>query len=94
MTGPTILDLWRGALDVSVAVAAPLLISALVIGLITSLFQAATQIQENILSFVPKLIAVGLVLLISGHILLDKLTRYAEGNFQATVTIGQVEHKP
>lgn len=94
MNGPTILDLWRGALDVAVAVAAPLLLSALVVGLITSLFQAATQIQENILSFVPKLIAVGLVLLLSGSILLDKLTRYATNSFEATTTISSVEHQP
>jgi len=64
------------------------------VGLATSLFQAATQIQENILSFVPKLIVVGLVLLLSGSVLLDKLTRYATNAFEATITIADVEHRP
>ncbi len=94
MSGPTVLDLWRGALDVSVAVATPMLLAALIVGLLTSLFQAATQIQENILSFVPKLVAVGLVLLLSGQLLLDKLTTYMSNNLEATTTIGKVEHRP
>ena len=83
MSNVSVLDLWANALGVAAAVAGPFLLAALAVGLITSVIQAATQIQENILSFVPKLIAVGLVLLLAGSLLLDKLTGFAEASFDA-----------
>ena len=92
MNGPTILDLWREALSVAAYVAAPFLLAALAIGLVTSLIQAATQIQENILSFVPKLIAVGLVMTLSGHLLLDRLTRFTVSSWNATLSIGKQDY--
>jgi len=84
-----LLDLWRGGLHTTAAVAGPCLLAALGVGLLTSLIQAATQLQENVLSFVPKLIAVALVLLLGGHVLFDRLTHYAVASLQATVTVAR-----
>ena len=49
------LDLWNQALALLATIAAPFLITALVVGLLVALFQTATQLQESVLSFVPKL---------------------------------------
>lgn len=82
----TVFDLWRQGLESAAVVAAPFLLGALAVGLITSLIQAATQIQENVLSFVPKLIAVGLVLALGGNLLLDRLSRYAATSIEFAAT--------
>jgi len=73
----TTLDLWREALMTMAAVAAPFLIAALVTGLLVALIQTATQLQESVLAFVPKLIAALMVLAIGGHYCLDRLSRFA-----------------
>jgi flagellar biosynthetic protein FliQ len=57
-----VLDLIRGALWVAVIVATPLLAAALIVGLLIGLFQALTSIQEMTLTFVPKLIAMAIVM--------------------------------
>ena len=56
--------------------AAPILLSAMVVGLLVSLFQSVTQIQEATLTFVPKLLVVGLVIGIAGHWMLGQFTGY------------------
>lgn len=75
MTPETVLDVGQHALYVMMLVAAPLLLSALAIGLFIGMFQAATQINEMTLSFIPKLIALALALLVAGpwmlHTLID-----------------------
>jgi flagellar biosynthetic protein FliQ len=67
------------ALELTLLVSAPPLLAALVVGLLVSIFQAATQINEMTLSFIPKLLAMFVVLLISGPwmigMLLDYMTR-------------------
>ena len=65
MTGPEILDVGRDSLWTMLMVAAPVLVVALVVGLVISLFQALTQIQEQTLTFVPKLVAIVITLLIA-----------------------------
>jgi flagellar biosynthetic protein FliQ len=62
-------------------VAAPILITALVVGFAISLFQAATQIQEPTLSFVPKVIAVSIALLITGNWTLSELVSFTHSLF-------------
>ena len=61
-----IMDLGNSALYLIVYLAAPLLLSALVVGLLVSIFQAATQIQEQTLSFIPKLVALVVALVMMG----------------------------
>lgn len=84
------LDVWREGLLTAAAVAAPFLVAALAVGLMTALIQAATQMQDNVLSLVPKLVAVGLVLAIAGSWLLDRTTRYTERSF---TTIVEISHE-
>lgn len=66
----------RQAMEVTLLVSAPMLITVLAIGLIVSIFQAATQINEATLSFIPKLIGVFAVLVIAGPWMLTMLTDY------------------
>lgn len=76
MTPETVLDVGREALYLTMLLAAPLLLSALAAGLLIGVFQAATQIQEMTLSFIPKLIVLSLALLIAGPWMLRLLTEF------------------
>lgn len=71
MTPESVLDIGREALFLTMYLAGPLLGSALAVGLLIGVFQAATQIQEMTLSFIPKLMALVLALLIAGPWMLD-----------------------
>jgi len=66
MTPETVVNLVRQALEVSILVSTPLLLTALVTGLVVSVFQAATQINEMTLSFIPKLLAIFAVMVLAG----------------------------
>lgn len=77
MTTDDILDLGTTALDLILRLSAPAVLAALVVGVIVSLFQAATQIQEQTLPLVPKLIVVYGALALTGGELLAMLTRFA-----------------
>ncbi|OGT24193.1 MAG: EscS/YscS/HrcS family type III secretion system export apparatus protein [Gallionellales bacterium RIFOXYB12_FULL_54_9] len=66
MTPESVMTLGQQAIEMTLLLSAPLLLSALVIGLIVSIFQAATQINEQTLSFIPKLVGIFLVLILSG----------------------------
>jgi len=72
----TVVTLGQGALELTLLVAAPMLLSALVVGLVVSVFQAATQINEMTLSFIPKLIAIFAAILISGPWAITMMTDY------------------
>ena len=77
--GPdTVLELCTQALELALRVGLPLLIAGLVVGLAVSVFQAVTQIQEQTLSFIPKILALGLVLMIAGPWMLGELLTYTE----------------
>lgn len=78
MTPGTVMEIGRQAIEVTVLVAAPLLVAALVVGLIISIFQAATQINEATLQFVPKLVVMFLVLLLAGPWMLQYLIDYIQ----------------
>jgi flagellar biosynthetic protein FliQ len=71
------LDLLRSAFLTTIAVAAPILIVAMVVGLIISVLQATTQVQEQTLSFVPKMIAVIFSLILFGSFMMNMMTNYA-----------------
>jgi flagellar biosynthetic protein FliQ len=78
-----VLDLARDALTTSLLLAGPLLGVALVVGLVVSVFQAVTSIQEQTLSFVPKLVAVGVVFLMLLSWMLQVLMQYTTELFRA-----------
>ena len=76
MTPETVMDVGRDALHLTILLSAPLLLSALAVGLLIGVFQAATQIQEMTLSFIPKLFALAVALLVSGAWMLRVLTEF------------------
>jgi len=76
MTPEVVMSLGRQAIEVALMLAAPLLLSALAIGLIVSIFQAATQINEATLSFIPKLVGTFLVLALAGPWMLSMFVHY------------------
>lgn len=73
MTPETVLNIARQTIEVTALLAGPLLIASLIVGLIIAMFQAATQINEMTLTFIPKLITIGMVLMIAGPWLLQTL---------------------
>ncbi len=79
MTPDTVVAIIRQALEVAMLAAGPLLLASLVTGLLVSIFQAATQINEMTLSFIPKLLIMFVVLVVTGpwtiQLLVDYVTR-------------------
>lgn len=76
MTPESVIDVGYDAIHVTMLLAAPLLLSALAIGLTIGVFQAATQIQEMTLSFIPKLIAMAIAGMIAGPWMLNVLLTF------------------
>lgn len=82
MTQTMVLDVLRNGFLTIIIVSLPILLTSLIVGLVVSLLQAVTQVQEQTLSFVPKLIAVMLALIIFGNFMLNQLVNLAESMFQ------------
>jgi flagellar biosynthetic protein FliQ len=87
MTPETILSIGSRALEVTLLLAAPLLLVALLTGLVVGAFQAATQINESTLSFIPKLLAVAATLVITGPWMLKVLLSYTRELFESIPTL-------
>jgi len=88
MTQVVVLDILRRAFITIVTVAGPVLVIALVVGLLISIFQATTQIQEQTLSFVPKIIAVILALIIFGNFMLNTIVSLTRDLYAMLGNIG------
>jgi flagellar biosynthesis protein FliQ len=78
MTPETVLTLGRQGLEVMLVTASPLLVVILIIGLVISILQALTQINESTLSFVPKLVFSAMTLVLAGPWMLTTLTDYLQ----------------
>jgi flagellar biosynthetic protein FliQ len=76
MNTDTAISLASKGLTITLTIALPLLVIGLVVGVLISIIQAVTQIQEQTLSFVPKLLAIAAVLIIGGPWMVDVLTQY------------------
>jgi len=76
MTPESIVDLGRQALLITVQITGPILLATLAVGLLIAMFQAATQINEMTLTFVPKLIVMALIMVLAGPWLLQVLVDY------------------
>jgi flagellar biosynthetic protein FliQ len=83
MTPEIVVNLVRQALEVTVLLSAPLLLAALATGLLVSVFQAATQINEMTLSFIPKLLAIFLAAVLAGPWMLSLLVDFTRRLFVA-----------
>jgi flagellar biosynthesis protein FliQ len=79
MTPETVVGIGRQALEMTLMLSAPLLLTALAVGLIVGIFQAATQINEMTLSFIPKLLAMAAVLALTGPWMIRHLVEYSRG---------------
>jgi flagellar biosynthetic protein FliQ len=86
MNEDLVLQLGQEAIKITAMVAAPMLIGSLVVGLLVSIFQALTQINEATLTFIPKMIAVGLIFVFAGPWMLDTIKTYSVNLMQNIVT--------
>lgn len=87
MTPELVVTLGRGALEVTLMMMALLLIPSLVVGVVIGVLQAATQINESTLSFIPKLLITAVVLVLGGPFLLRLLTDYTTQLFALIPTL-------
>lgn len=78
MDADSVIHIGRQALEVTILLSAPILLISLAVGLIVAMFQAATQINEMTLSFVPKLIAIAAVLMATGPWLLRQIMGFTQ----------------
>ena len=77
----TVINLATQAMTLAVKIAGPILLAGLVIGLLVSIFQAVTSIQEQSLSFIPKIIGVAAIAVLLGPWMLDQLVSYTQTLF-------------
>ena len=83
MTPEFVIDIARKAIQTTLMIAAPMLLSGMIIGLIVSIFQAATQINEQTMTFVPKIVVVFLALLLFGPWIMHTMTVFTLGIFES-----------
>lgn len=87
MTEELIIKLGQDALKTTALLATPLLLSTLVIGLLVSIFQAITQINEATLTFVPKMIIIALILVFAGPWMMDVMSSYTVNLLESISTM-------
>ena len=85
MSEQAIIDMLREAFTIALRLAAPLLLVSLTVGLIISIFQAATQIQEQTLTFVPKLIIIGITLILLAPWMMTVMREFVIRHFQSMI---------
>jgi len=83
MSPETVMTVGSRALEITLMLAAPMLLVALITGLVVGAFQAATQINEMTLSFIPKLIAISVALMVAGPWMLKLLLGYTRELFES-----------
>ena len=88
MTTLEVLDVARGAVWMVIKIASPIMLIALITGLVVALFQALTQIQEMTLAFVPKILIIFISLLVFLPYMLTTLTAFTEGLVDRIISLG------
>lgn len=81
MNESTVTQLAVQAMTVALTISAPFLLAGLAVGLIVSIFQAATSIQEQTLSFIPKVVVTGVVIAVGGPWMMDQIVAYTQQLF-------------
>lgn len=81
MTPESVMTLGRQAIELTIIVSAPVLLTALIIGLLVSIFQAATQINEQTLTFIPKLVGMFIVMIIAGPWMVNMMVDFIQRLF-------------
>lgn len=87
MTEEIVIQLGQNALKTTAMLAGPLLLSTLAVGLVVSIFQALTQINEATLTFIPKMIVVGIIITLLGPWMMDLMTAYTVDLFESISTV-------
>jgi flagellar biosynthetic protein FliQ len=83
MTQDQVVSLVVDAMGVSLKIALPVLLVSLVVGLAVSIFQAVTQIQEQTLTFIPKVVAMAVVIVIAGPWMLGQIVSYTQNLYES-----------
>ncbi len=83
MTTDVVISLAMDAMNLAIKVGLPILLAGLIVGLLVSVFQAVTQIQEQTLAFIPKVLAVVVVVVVAGPWMLDQLIAYTQDLYAA-----------
>jgi flagellar biosynthetic protein FliQ len=83
MTEAQVIQIAAQAMLTGAKIAAPIMLAAMAVGLVVSLLQSVTQIQEQTLTFVPKVLTVSLVILVSGHWMIGTLVGYVHTLFSS-----------
>ena len=83
MTPESVMTIGRQAIEITVMISAPMLLVALAVGLIVSIFQAATQINEMTLSFIPKLVGIFIAMIVAGPWMLTVMLDYMRQMFSS-----------
>ena len=87
MSQDQVLSIFKEALWITLQVAGPVLIISIIVGLVISVIQAATQIHEQTLTFVPKLIAIAIVLLLTGTWVMNVMNDFTKQIFEVIANI-------
>ena len=87
MNQDVVINIGMQAMQLAFKVAMPLLLVGLAVGLLVSIFQAVTQIQEQTLTFIPKIVAMGLVLVVAGPWMLSEVITYTEQLYSSIPTM-------
>ena len=87
MTPDLAVNIARKAVQTVLLCAAPMLLAGMIVGLIVAILQAATQVNEQTLTFIPKIVAVFLTLLLFGPWMIQVLTTFTGGLFQTLATL-------
>jgi flagellar biosynthesis protein FliQ len=83
----TVINVSMQAMQLAFKIAMPLLLVGLAIGLVISIFQAVTQIQEQTLTFIPKIVGMGVVLVVAGPWMLDQVVAYTHQLYSEIPTL-------
>ncbi|MGI8781306.1 MAG: flagellar biosynthesis protein FliQ [Solirubrobacteraceae bacterium] len=87
MNQDVVINISMQAMQLAFMVALPLLLVALVVGLVVSVFQAVTQIQEQTLTFIPKIVAMGVTLVVAGPWMLGQVVAYTQQLYSSIPTV-------
>jgi flagellar biosynthesis protein FliQ len=83
MNQDTVINLATQAMMLALKIAGPMLLAGLIVGLLVSIFQAVTSIQEQSLSFIPKIVAVAVLIVVLGPWMLNQLISYAQNLYMS-----------
>ncbi len=87
MSAGDVINIFHEALVLSLKLAGPILIASILIGLVVAIFQAATQIHEQTLTFVPKLLIIAIILLVCGSWMITNLNEFFEMIFKRIMNL-------